>query len=120
MRRISLLPLASYAALLAYACYGAVVVGHWPYYAHPDPKELPVQVLLHIATIIMLMGVLSVLLLPIVYAAWRLVMRLQHRPVLQDSVWVWVYVAGAIAWIIDFSALHGKMPWHSVISWILD
>ena len=120
MRRFALLPLACYAVMFAYACYGAAVVGHWPYYAHPDPKELPLRTLLYVVTIIMLIGALSVLLLPIGYAVWRLVLKLKDRAVPKHRTWVLLYAVGAAVWIIDFVGVRVRMPWRSLIEWMID
>jgi hypothetical protein len=120
MRRFSILPLVCFALMFAYAAYGAVVVGHWPYYAHPDPKELPLPRLFAAVAIITLAGALSLLLLPIGYATWRLALRLKHRAVPTHRTWVGLYAAGAMLWVADFAALHGRLPWHSVLNWILD
>jgi hypothetical protein len=120
MKRLSILPLLCYALMVAYAGYGAAVVGHWPYYAHPDPKGLPVPALLTVAAIAMLVGSLSVLLLPLAYAGWRLVLRQKRRSLPAHRTWVWLYAAGAAVWIADFAALHGRMPYHSIVNWILD
>ena len=106
--------------MFGYACYGAFVVGHWPYYAHPDPKELPLRALLNAVAIVMLAGALSLVLLPIVYGLWRLVVKLKHRAVPNHRTWLILYTTGAMIWIVDFTALHGRMPWHSILSWLLD
>lgn len=106
--------------MFAYACYGAIVVGHWPYYANPDPKVLPGRLLLNFIGIVMLIGVLSALLLPFGYATWRIVMHLRHRPLPKHGTWVWVYAAGLVIWILDLTALYEWMSWHSLISWIID
>jgi hypothetical protein len=120
MRRFAILPLACYAVMLAYACYAAAVVGHWPFYAHPDPKELPVRTLLHIVAIVMLIGALSVLLLPVSYTIWRSAMKLKDRTVPKHRTWVLLYAAGGIIWLLDFAAVHGRLPWRSLIDWIID
>jgi hypothetical protein len=120
MRRFSILPLACYALLFAYACYGAVVVGHWPYYAHPDPKQLPVRALAFAATFILLVGAFALLLLPVGYAIWRLILKLKQQAAPNHRVWVILYAAGATFWIADYAALHRRLPWHSIINWILD
>src|SRR5687767_13461639 len=117
MKRFSVLPLVCYVLLFAYAGYGAFVIGHWPYYAHPDPRELPLRVLLHTAVIIMLAGALSLIVLPMGYAMWRLVMKLKHRAVPQHRTWVMLYLIGSIIWVADFAALQGRMPWHSILNW---
>jgi hypothetical protein len=106
--------------MAAYACYGFIVVGHWPYYAHPDPKELPARVLLQVTAIIMLVGALSLVAIPVGYAGWRTVMHLRRRPIPKHGTAILFYVAGAALWLVDFAALHGRVPWHSIISWILD
>src|SRR5688572_6312001 len=80
MRRFSLLPLACYGALIAYACYAWFQIGHWPYYAHPDPKELPHRELLSIMTAVFLVGVGSVILVPVGYPVWRGVMTWRKKP----------------------------------------
>jgi hypothetical protein len=120
MRRLSLLPLFCFGIMLAYACYGAVVVGHWPYYAHPDPKELPARMLLQVVAMVMLIGAASVVCLPVGYAIWRGVLGVRKTPAPRHRVWVLWYLVGAIIWLLDFGALHDRLPWHSVISWILD
>src|SRR5687768_16199731 len=120
MRRFASLPLACYAVMLAYSCYGAAVVGHWPYHANPDPKELPLRPLLHFVAIVMFTGGSSLFLLPMGYAVWRLVIRLKHCSPPNHRTWLLLYAAGGFLWILDFTAGFGRMPWHSIVSWILD
>ena len=120
MKRFSILPLACYAIMLAYAGYGALVVGHWPYYAHPDPKELPLEFLLGAVAIVMLVGVAALLLIPIGYVAWRVAVAMRHQQIDARRKAVIVYSAGALLWVLDFAALHGDMPWHSTLNWLLD
>jgi hypothetical protein len=106
--------------MFVYACYGAAVVGHWPYYAHPDPKELPHRTLLHVAAIVMLIGALSVLLVPVGHVVWRLVQRLRHSEVREHRRWLLLYVVGMVIWILDCVSMFSRGPWHSIISWIVD
>ena len=115
---VSVLPIVCYAALLAYAIYAALVVGHWPYYSHPDPKELPAGALTAAVLVITLFGLLSVVLIPVVYAGYRAIAlwkRWQFRTAVSSIV---IFTIGAAVWAIDFTLIHvGK---HSLISWILD
>lgn len=37
---ISWIPLAGFLVLIVFATNAYLRVGHWPYYSHPDPKEL--------------------------------------------------------------------------------
>jgi hypothetical protein len=120
MRYATTLPLACFVAMFAYACYGAAVVGHWPYYAHPDPKELPHRVLLHVTGAFMLVGAASLVLVPPGYGVWRAVTHLREGRTPKHRRWVWIYCAGATPWFLDWVAMVSRAPWHSVISWLLD
>jgi hypothetical protein len=120
MRRFTCLPLACYAGLLAYACYGWFQVGHWPYYAHPDPKELPHDLLLRITSIVFLIGVLSILLTPLVYVVWRTLAAWKKWSVPAQGGPMILYLTGVTMWVLDFSAEFTKVPWTSTISWLLD
>lgn len=120
MRRLSLLPIVCFGVMLAYACYGATVVGHWPYYAHPDPKELPGRMLFQAVAIVMLIGVASVVCLPVGYTIWRCICVMRKAPPTRHRVWILWYLAGVSIWLLDYAAEHRRLPWHSVISWILD
>ena len=96
------------------------VTGHWPYYNHPDPKELPNSLLFQVVGIAFLMGALSLPVLPFGYAVWRFAVERKHQVVPKHGTWMMLYVAGATVWIADFAALHGRLPWHSVLGWLLD
>lgn len=41
----SAIPLAAYTVVIAFAAVAASRVGHWPYYSHPDPKDLQLPLL---------------------------------------------------------------------------
>jgi hypothetical protein len=120
MRRFSLLPLACYGVLIAYACYAWFQIGHWPYYAHPDPKELPHRVLLNIATFAFLVGICSVIIVPVGYLIWRMVMAWRKKPAPPHRRPVLWYLAGVALWVLDSVAEPAAMPWTSNISWLLD
>jgi hypothetical protein len=120
MRRITILPVACYAAILGYACYAWFHIGHWPYYAHPDPKELPNHLLLQIASMVFLIGALSVVLIPLGYLSWRAVAIWRKVSVSPHSSCVVLYLVGLALWALDLTADFTDVPWKSTISWILD
>lgn len=119
MSRLSLLPLVCYAALVAYAVYATSVVGHWAYYNHPDPKELPLRPLLSVVSYIVLAGVLSVIVLPVFYAIQRLTVESKIRARnIKLRVPALLYLMGATVWISDLTLT--LTDHHSLISWLID
>jgi hypothetical protein len=113
------LPIASYAMLVGYACFAMSVVGHWPYYAHPDPKDLPGGSLVKVVTFTTLAGLASVVLIPAAFGFSRLVAAWQKKEslTLQQSA-ARMYLFGAIVWCIDLGLKSAGR--HSLTSWILD
>lgn len=120
MKRFTLLPLFCYGALVAYAGYAWSQLGHWPHYAYPDPKELPHRFLLNITTAIFLIGVLSMVSIPLGYLVWRGVTAARKKPASPHRGAVMTYLAGATVWVLDFAAEFTALPWTSNISWLLD
>jgi hypothetical protein len=41
MKIVYSIPLIGYLVLFCFGAYAAFVVGHWPFYGNPDPKDLP-------------------------------------------------------------------------------
>ena len=120
LRYFSLLPLVCFAVFIGYACYGAWHVGDLPYYAHPDPKELPHRPLLRLVSTALLIGLVSLPLLPVGYTVWRALIRWRNRPLPSHRKYMLWYLAGACLWVLDFGAEFVQVPWFSTISWILD
>ncbi|HEX2860434.1 MAG TPA: hypothetical protein VHN79_02295 [Lacunisphaera sp.] len=120
MKYLSTLPLVCYALMFAFTCYVATVLGHWPYYANPDPKELRQSFLVNAVTIAMLLGALSLLLVPLGYAIWRAALRIRQLQTPPHRAFLAVYFVGLTVWVFDLMALHGGMPWHSIVDWLLD
>ena len=115
---VSVLPLVCYAALLAYAIYAATVVGHWPFYAHPDPKDLPAGQLTALLGGLTLLGLASCVLIPVVYFIRRAATSSKKQQFQAAVSSITLFAVGAAIWAIDFTLIHvGK---HSLISWILD
>jgi hypothetical protein len=117
-RYINLVPLLSFGALLVYACYAATVVGHWPYYSAPDPKDLPAS---HLTTPLLsfsALGFVLVLLIPIGYLVFRVLARVRKWQLRdQKGAFVW-YAVGAAPWLLDL-----VLAWasgYSLIVWIMD
>lgn len=119
MTRLSIIPLACYAVLVAYACFAAAIVGHWPYYSEPDPKNLPLQPLYSIVAYTSLAGVLSIFIVPAIYAGHCLVAKWRRvdlnakmrRPVT-------IYCLGAVAWLADLGLTAAGRQ--TLISWLID
>jgi hypothetical protein len=120
LKNLCLLPLVSYGVLIVYACYAWFQVGHWPYYAHPDPSELPYRLLGYITGVIFLAGAISILLLPVGLLIGRLIAagRGDSSPSLHRSTVL--YLAGAALWLTDFSAERTAVLWTSNIGWFID
>ena len=120
MKRISLLPLACYVIILCYAAYAASLIRHWPYYAHPDPKDLPSPTFLYAgAALVMLTGVLSVLTIPIGYSIARVMAVMKKQALAPHGIWILWFIAGSALWILDFVATHTDVAWVSMIGWLL-
>ncbi len=117
---VSALPLACYILLVAAACYTWVAVGNWPSYGNPDPKNLPVRAVYIVASTATLVGVTSVILLPIAELGFVGVQRLwrkEWRP--HGKRVVVLYSIGAMLWIV------GVLRWRSIdasglVNWIFD
>ncbi|RXK55768.1 hypothetical protein ESB00_07745 [Oleiharenicola lentus] len=120
MSRLSALPLVCFLVLFAYGCYGTVVVGHWPYYAHPDPKELPLRPLSYAVALTSLAGILAVLALPIAYTVARGIAAWRKQPLTLRHGTLPLYFMGSALWVADFVVMKSGGPWHSLLSWIMD
>ena len=120
MKQLTILPLLGYAVLLGYAGYATVVIGHWPYYAHPDPKDLPGPTLLRIVSGAMAVSLAMVVALPIGYAIRRAVAAWKKQSLAPHPAPLLIYGAGALVWILDLAAEFTPLPWSSLTSWMLD
>jgi hypothetical protein len=116
----SLLPLACYGVLVAYACYAWFHVGHWPYYAHPDPKELPHAALLTITWVVTAVGIFSIVLVPLGFLVRRLFGFIRKQPMPWPRWAKLLFLAGAAVWVLDISAELSRLPWSSNLSWLAD
>jgi hypothetical protein len=119
MSRLSPIPLVCYAILVTYACYATVTIGHWPYYAHPDPKELPFRPLMNVVVLTTFAGLLSVVGLPLLHSLhslWQTWRKTERRPLSAGTLTF--YLAGAVAWIADLTLTFADK--RSLTSWIFD
>jgi hypothetical protein len=116
---VAALPLACHLVLVAAACYTWAAVGNWPSYGNPDPKNLPVNAVYTIAITATLIGVASVLVLPMAAVArvavrrfWCKEWRVPGKRV------VLLYGVGALLWIV------GVLRWRTdaggLVNWIFD
>lgn len=115
-----LLPLACYGVLIAYACYAWFQVGHWPYYAHPDPKELPHKLLLGITGRVAAVGLISILLVPLGFLVRRLVGFIRKKPMPWPRQAKLFFLVGAVVWVLDLAAELSRLPWNSNMGWLAD
>ena len=120
IRYFSILPLACYVVLIGYACYSWSQTGHWPYYAHPDPQELPHGWLLPLTSIVLLVGLISLVVIPAGYVVGRAIAAGKGRSMSLHRHTVMLYLAGATLWVLDLAAEFTAAPWSSTISWLLD
>lgn len=117
-RYINLFPLVCFFALFAYACYAALVVGHWPYYAFPDPKDLPAGHLTTWLALLALVGFASVVFIPIGYAVFRASARWKSWQLPdQGGALTWYGIAAA-PWLLDLVIAYFSR--YSLLSWIFD
>jgi len=120
VKKLSLIPLICYGLIVGFAVYATAVIGHWPYYSHPDPKRLPISWFALAAGIVCLAGMASVVMLPLVYgvvrgiAAWR---KRSPHPLGWAPL---AYAIGSALWVLDVAAEFKPLPWHSLTSWVLD
>lgn len=112
---LSGLPLVAYAGLLALASYARVKLGHWPYYAHPDPKDadlgwaFALESLLFDGAALVVLGMPFVLVVRYGVARWR-----NEAWPARAALWSLGAIAcGAALWILDFQ--YGQFA-----SWLID
>lgn len=108
------LQLGSYVYIIVYATIAMLLIGHWPSYNNPDPKNLPTVFLNHIADLLVFMSLLSVLVYPIILlvAAKKDFLKKWH---------FWVYLSGIAIWTLDMLYFHVMNPYQGgLLSWIFD
>jgi hypothetical protein len=66
------------ASAYTFAFRAALYLGHWPYYAHPDPKDLPAR--FHPQSEILEFLIPTIISVIITCKVWRLVIRLAPWP----------------------------------------
>jgi hypothetical protein len=119
-RRLSALPLACFLVIVAYACSAAAVIGHWPSYNNPDPKQLPLRPLLYATDLACLTGVLSVMVLPLAYGIARAVATRRKQLFALRPGTLPLYFSGAALWVVDIISIRTRGPWPSLLDWFLD
>jgi hypothetical protein len=61
-----------------------------------------------------------VLLLPVGYAIWRIVVQLKRRALSKHRTLVSLYTLDAVVWLIDFAGVFWRSLRPSLVSWIID
>jgi len=118
-RVAALVPVTCYGMLVAAACYTWVTVGNWPSYGNPDPKDLPHSFVNVAAVTATLVGIASVLLLPIAelaFMALRAFLKKEWRP--HGIRVVLFFTVGAALWIADF--VRFRVGGGGLVEWIFD
>lgn len=110
---LGFLLLAPYASILLHAVYCYFLVGHWPSYNNPDPKNLP-SILGLAASILWLAALVSIALYPLTSLFLKALRKTDANR--QERVFSWhlgVFLAGLFFWVLDIQYIH-------LISWELD
>lgn len=111
------LPLVAFVAVVGLAYYAWSVVGHWPVYAHPDPKDLPNSAWRPILPWIVAGAVASVVLYPPLAAVSLARAKLPARVWLREhGMGLTVFCLGVGLWAIETS-VRGE---RGLLSWLLD
>ncbi len=61
---LATVPLTGYLIVLCFAFAAMLQIGHWPYYAHPDPKELNMPIWLDVSAVGFLASALGAISIP--------------------------------------------------------
>ena len=112
MRIFCAFPLVGYVMLVLLACLAAFNVGHWPYYAHPDPSELGL-----IAPFVIAVSLLSLISIPVLALSGLVVWLVKRRARVKFSLtrpMMGLYLAGVLVWGAEwmrFAAGAGLIEW---------
>ncbi|MDQ8205810.1 hypothetical protein [Pelagicoccus sp. SDUM812003] len=109
------IPLVGYFIILCFAFVAMTQIGHWPYYSHPDPKELGMPIWLGASAVGFLASALGAILIPAILGIASLVQWKQNKEKKEFTLVLAfsIYVVGMALWIGDFSM-------GAFSSWILD
>ena len=91
-----------------------VSIGHWPSYSNPDPKDLGFAFLIPFVYLLLCAAALSVFIYPLL--AFVMEGKRSFR-----KLHFWIFAAGLLIWILDFTVLHFINPRQDgLLSWLLD
>jgi hypothetical protein len=95
-------PLVAFVATVLLACHSYAVTGHWPFYAHPDPKGLPNGVLLAICFWTFLAAVFSLVIYPLPALHIVVSAKLEHKRLAPGFLWpMAIFVLGVGLWVVE-------------------
>jgi hypothetical protein len=111
------LPLVAFFTTLAFAAYAWSVTGHWPYYAHPDPKELPLTSVGHLWSASVVLAAVSLGVYPAAAILSFAMGRLSKVDWLRLNTWhVTAFVTGVVLWAGE-TIVRGP---RCLLSWLVD
>lgn len=99
---VSWLPMMTFAVPIVFAAVAFVRVGNWPYYSHPDPKDLRLPVL-HVAALLCYpIALFSFLARGLAAVIWLVGFR--KRDLL-------VFLIGAVLWLVGLPIVGPLLGW---------
>ncbi len=120
---LGFLLLAAYAAVLLFASYTFLIVGHWPSYNNPDPGTLPAAFIPGFIIVLLLLGaLLSLVAYPATLLVLGLIERFRGIKLGYRSWWSHGgFLFGVVLWTTDFLFFHVMEPRHEgLLSWFFD
>jgi hypothetical protein len=99
------IPVAAFALLMVFASIASKTVGHWPYYSHPDPKDLGLPYLHSLALFGIPIGLLSAFVGIIGLIGAHEQWRRWH---------IGIFVVGVLLWALNMGQV-GRL-----LNWLLD
>lgn len=90
--------------LLCFALFSRLKIGHWPYYAHPDPKQLDAPFLHSITLFGFLLSFLAVVIAPLALVVAAFID--EKEPGIKKKIFfhtMAVYLLGISLWSLDIS-----------------
>ena len=116
---LSTVPVVGYGVLFAFACIAYLMVGNWPHYSHPDPKELSLPIVHGFVRLFMYVSWLLILGNPLVYVVsavgWKNKNAMERLRFLRH---IGIFAIGAGLWAFEFYQAHRTNE--GLMSWVLD